>query len=459
MSQFNHQSDNSLNSQSAAFADCIANSKQIFELIDTILPLESCLRHQILPLKIHGNLLTVGMVEPDDKNALNFICPVATSFNYHLDFKTIDSQTHQLILSAYLKEPSSAPAGDRNQTIVDIQPDSNHRDRQKTYIDIQPDSNHRDHQKTYIDIQPDSSHRDHQKTFIDIQPNEQFSGNTADKSMTLTEMPEDFDFALNLAAQSKQEDVKQAADKSMTLTEMPSDFVSKKQSVDFHERPTMIVEDAPQINHISAEPKDVKLQDYQVDEYGVLEITAEPVIESKDFLDTLNSQFSYRELLVKVLDNDVDTLQLVRHSDRGRIICSKNNSLKSSLDRVAIPIFQTLIDEIKTLAQIPLATLTSNKKVAMERFHQQERIIFRLEFIPNQYGEEIIIHILRGNSLLAYEKQQIDKLSQQALNLAQKLEKTLKKMNLCFSSARPDNMRDLRLVQQKIDRHLKSLDK
>ena len=95
----------------------------------------------------------------------------------------------------------------------------------------------------------------------------------------------------------------------------------------------------------------------------------------------------------------------------------------------------------------------------MERFHQHERIIFRLEFIPNQYGEEIIIHILRGNSLLAYEKQQMDKLSQQALNLAQKLEKTLKKMNLCFSSTRLDNMRDLRLVQQKIDRHLESLDK
>ncbi len=462
MSQFNQQYDTPNNVQSAAFADCIANSKQIFKLINSILPLESCLRHQILPLELQGDRLTVGMLEPDDLTALNYICPIATSYGYHLDFKLIDSQTHQLMLSAYLKEPRPAPVGDRNQNIIDIEPNSQTRDRQKTVIDIEPNS------------QINNRHPglDSAATLIS-KPEENFARNPADKSMTLTEMPEDFDFALNLAAQTKKELEHQTADKSMTLTEIPKDFISKKQSVDFHERPTIIVKDAPelsaqgasiisgepQISNLIPETNKIKPQNYQFDNHRVLDITAEPVIESRDFLATLSPQLSCRELLTKVLDNNIDLLQLVTYSDRGSIVCSQDGLVKSSLDRVALPIFNILINEIKTLAQIPHTTLTKTKKVAMERFHQQERVLFRLEFSPHRHGEEVSIQILRGDLLMAYEQKQMDKMGEQALALAEKLEKTLKKMQLCFTSARLNNIRDLQMVQQQINRYLQLLDK
>ena len=122
-------------------------------------------------------------------------------------------------------------------------------------------------------------------------------------------------------------------------------------------------------------------------------------------------------------------------------------------------IFNVLINEIKTLAKIPLATLTKTKKVAMERSHKHERVLFRVEFSPSQHGEEIKIQVLRSDRLMAYEQAQMDKMSEQALVLAQKLEKTLKKMQLCFSSAHLNNLGDLQTVQQKIDTHLKLLGK
>ncbi len=456
MSQFNQQSDIPDNVSSAVFAECIANSKQIFQLINSILPLESCLRYQILPLDLQGDRLTVGMLEPDDRDALNFISPIATSFGYHLDFKSIDSETHQLIVSAYLKEPRSAPVGDRNQTIVDMQPESSIRDNQKTYLDIQPPSQirDRDNQKTYLDIQPPSqtnsphSKLDSAATLIAkpeeiAKAEEEFSANPPDKSRTLTEIPEDFDFALNLAIQTKNELEREAiVENTPELSSQKANLISRE----------------PRVSNLIPETNNVKPQNYQVDKFGTLDVTAEPVIESGDFLTTLSPQISFRELLAKVLDHDIDRLQLARYSDRGSIVCSQDGSVKSALDRIDLSLFNVLINEIKTLAKIPLTTLTKTKKIAMERFHQHQRVLFRLEFAPNEHGEEINIQILRGEGLTTYEQTQMDKMSEQALALAQKLEKTLKKMQLCFSSAHLNNLRDLQMVQQKIDTHLKLLD-
>ncbi len=477
MSQFNQQNNKPNNFPSEAFADCIANSKQIFLLINSILPLESCLRYQILPLALQSDHLTVGMLEPNDKNALNYICPIATSLGYHLDFKLIDSETHQLILSAYLKEPSPAAKSDRDQTIVDIQPNSGIKDYQKTVIDIQPNSGVKDYQKTVIDIQPNSEVKDYQKTVIDIQPNGRKQDYSVDKSMTLTEMPDDFDFALNFAVENKQEAIKNNEDKNvdkpMASTEKPPNFVPKQPSADFHERPTLLVENEPKLsipklNSVSekssitnsiSDINNVKPENNQVDNYGVLDIPAKPVIESQDFLVTLSPELSYRELLTKALDNDVERLHLVKYSDHGSICGSKNGSVVSSLDRVELTIFNVLLDAIKTLAQIPRSPLTKTKKVAMERLHQQKRVLFRLEFIPNSEGEEVIVLILRGDSLIAYEQQQMDKMGEQVLVTAQKLEKMLKKMQVCFTSARLKNIRDVQRLQQQIDKHLQLLDK
>lgn len=35
----------------ALFADCIANSKEIFQLIDKVFPVDSCRHYEVLPLK------------------------------------------------------------------------------------------------------------------------------------------------------------------------------------------------------------------------------------------------------------------------------------------------------------------------------------------------------------------------------------------------------------------------
>nr|MDJ0776205.1 pilus assembly protein PilB [Mastigocoleus sp. MO_167.B18] len=47
--------------------------KQLFSLIDRVISFEACLYHQILPLKLENNNLLLGIVNPEDREALDYV--------------------------------------------------------------------------------------------------------------------------------------------------------------------------------------------------------------------------------------------------------------------------------------------------------------------------------------------------------------------------------------------------
>lgn len=59
-------------SVSADAADEI-NRDQMFRLLDTILPLEACWYHQVLPLSVEGKYMKLGMVDLDDEEATSYV--------------------------------------------------------------------------------------------------------------------------------------------------------------------------------------------------------------------------------------------------------------------------------------------------------------------------------------------------------------------------------------------------
>lgn len=79
---------------------------QMFELIDSILPFEACLYHQVLPLKLMGSKLHLGMVDRSDNVAIDYFCRLMAYLNCSVVPEEISSQTHQMMLSAYLKQGS-----------------------------------------------------------------------------------------------------------------------------------------------------------------------------------------------------------------------------------------------------------------------------------------------------------------------------------------------------------------
>ncbi|MDJ0554583.1 MAG: hypothetical protein QNJ68_09120 [Microcoleaceae cyanobacterium MO_207.B10] len=78
------------------------DNPQVFALIDSILPFEACLYHQILPLSVEGSRVRLGVVDPQDSSALDYARRLLSYLNCSLVTEEISSETHKSTLSAYL---------------------------------------------------------------------------------------------------------------------------------------------------------------------------------------------------------------------------------------------------------------------------------------------------------------------------------------------------------------------
>ena len=488
MSQFNNRFNPSDNIQSAMFADCISNSKEIFKLIDSILPLESCLHYEVLPLKLEANHFTLGMLNPQNQDALNFIRSIANAFHYTLDIQLIDAQTHQLILEDYLKNPTPEKIRERDhhQTIVEpnfsseSSSQSSERPKSRRLSDSAPtiisqpeETPSKSNSKSSValpmplrDLPPDLDFlRD-----LSEQPEGTLPKSNIDASKTLVDFSSDFDLVRDLPNQPERRLPKSPVDVSMTLTEISQEFRQQGQSINLDEKPTVITDDPEksheseiifseaQISNLIRETEDSR-DHLEINDLSILKVQAESVPKSTDFLADLTWELSWQELLDKALNSQIDQLHLERYSNHGKITANKGEITQSSLEQIPLPLFCSAINQIKRMAQLSTSAVEKPSKVILEKFHQQERILLRLEFIPNSYGEKVIVQILRDKALKAYEQKQMDKISEQALSLAQQLEKTLRKIQVCFESAEFTNLRELQGVQNRINQQLKSLDK
>ncbi|MBD2439038.1 pilus assembly protein PilB [Nostoc sp. FACHB-110] len=79
-----------------------SNLQQVFELIESLLSFEACLYHQILPFQLEDNVLTLGMVHPQDSGALDYVNRILTYIHCTMVIQEIPTDSHRQLLSAYL---------------------------------------------------------------------------------------------------------------------------------------------------------------------------------------------------------------------------------------------------------------------------------------------------------------------------------------------------------------------
>lgn len=425
--------------KTATFAECLANSKEIFQLIDRVFPVDSCRHYEVLPLKLDGNNLVLGMLKPDKEESLRFVNSIVKVFNYNLEIQLIDLQTHQIILANY---PQNSP-----------QPaQSSQEDRHKTVIDSSFD--------------PGASVKGaNRRRIVDSAPTIISHSQTPSSkpNLELSDLPSDLDFLrdLDLNPKPKEKVARAKSDSNATLFEIPPEFMNRNPAHNSDEKATIIGGNPADLLAREAASEDA----VSLGEAKISQLIAETLgnasleLETSDFLPELSSQLSWQKLLERAFDRQSDYLTLTRHSDRGAIVAEQNNEIQSALERVELPIFCSLLDEIKRMARLPQNTANHPKKVVLERFYDEERILLRLEFTTKEELEEVGIQILRGRTLEAYEQQQMDRVSDRALQLAKELEKTLRRIQACFDSAQMTNLTELQTVHSRINHQLRLLDK
>ena len=438
---------NSGNFKSANFADCLANSKEIFQLIDQVFPLDSCRHYEVLPLKLDGSNLVLGMLNPNNEESKKFANSIAKVFKYELEVQLIDLQTHQIILANY---PQNSP-----------QSHTQEQDQHKTVIDTSFNPN--------APLKGVTRRRAIDSAPTIISADAAIPVNEPDDS---PDLPPDLDFLkdLELTPKAKEKPATAKPDATATLFEIPPEFMNQKPANNQDDKATIIAGNPAELlaQENSQDDPEIAIGEAQISQLIAETLgntppeIVEPEIaepETTDFLPLLAAQLSWQKLLEKAFQHQSDYLKLTRYSDRGAIVAELEQTIQSSLDQVPLPIFCSLIDEIKRMARLPQNTASHPKKVVLERFYEQERILLRLEFSTQPKIEEVGIQILRGRALEIYEQQQMDRVGEQALQLAKQLEKTLRRIQACFDSAELTNLTELQTVHSRINHQLRLLDK
>lgn len=80
----------------------------MFWLIDNVVSLEACVYHQVLPLTLADDILRLGMVNPEDTEAKEYVSRIVAHMNCSLVPQPIGLNTHRAMLSAYLKHQETA---------------------------------------------------------------------------------------------------------------------------------------------------------------------------------------------------------------------------------------------------------------------------------------------------------------------------------------------------------------
>ncbi|MEP0817905.1 MULTISPECIES: hypothetical protein [Trichocoleus] len=399
----NHPSLSSTQSDGMAWLD----SAQMFQLIDSLLPFEACLYHQVLPLSVEGSRMNLGMVNLEDTAALDYVRRILAYINCSLVPRSISSETHQKMLSAYLSHADQQKQKSQKAAPRLAQPST-------------PSS-------TSKPRPTDPSERNNQPTLVVDSP----------ERLDIPGLKTDETEFMAPAATSPSPS-KPASTKPVANSTKPS--------------PASEISAPPEVPPTSAVPA-----------LPVLDVHPQHLSSSIEVLTALPPKNLLDELLGRVLVGGIGRLYFERQQHQGRILWSQNGVLQSVLENLPAAVFQGVINELKRLTNLPMIPVEKPRQEEVERLYQQSRLLLRFRVMPGTYGEEATLQVLRGAALKFYQQQQLANLSRDALGIAQQLQRKLDEIrdrtqtDLSLNGTPLDALPALNQLLQSVDQQLKNL--
>jgi len=343
------------------------DTEQAFRLVDSILPFEACLYHQILPLSLEGSRLKLGMVDTDDTTALDYVRRILAYMNCSLVPQSIASDIHYAALSAYLQ-----------------------------YADTQ---------KKAVSVSPQPVARRIAKKLAE-QSVKRFSEGKALGD------PED--------ATSHEVSTKSAYEYPTLMIDSPTTLPSVAIAADLT---TQTIVDATQVvaqvTETSVQKSSTPISTQTLPR---LEIHPAHLSDPPEALAALSPKELLQELLARILDWGIGRLYLERQSQQGRILWSQNGAVQAVINGLELQKFEEVIRELKILTESPMEVVQKTRQVEAERLYQNNRLLLRLRLIPGKHGEEATLQVLRGAALKFYKQQQLVSMGQEAMGFAHQLQ-------------------------------------
>lgn len=382
------------------------DTQQVFRLVDSILPFEACLYHQVLPLSLEGSRLKLGMVNLDDSAALDYVRRILAYMNCSLVPQALAMDAHHAALSAYLsytgshKQPTNSPKAAVRGIAQRIE--------------------QRLAQETAKNSSLEGSSA--------VSRNENQPGGDQNSNPTfLVDSPEDLNFQdLDVkipqappVVVSPHPTVSDAVDAPSiaptTTPARPPAYGAPPQETLILPADSVVADAAP----IAHQPEIPSTSNA----LPILTVEPKHLSEPVEVLAALPPPALLVELLGRLLIGGIGRLYFERQPQQGRILWSQNGVLQSALEALPLATIQSVINELKLLAQLPLIPVQKPKQVEIERLYQKHRLLLRIRVMPGKHGEEATVQVLRGAALRFYQQQQLASLSRDALTTAQELQR------------------------------------
>jgi len=386
------------------------DTETVFRLIDSILPFEACLYHQVIPLSLEGSRLKLGMVNLEDTSAIDYVRRILAYMNCSLVPQTLSLEAHHTILSTYLSYSSHQKAPERRPSQNSVA---------KPTVNSTP-------------AEPEKAQEPG-----DRPPPSPSSPDRHTAPTLLVDSPEEL---LREEAQLESVHRPMGAQTSETDTFSDSELVNQTNP------PAITLEIDDDIPTQTLSPPNPQQYRAALAKAGTAATTAAldfpPLISSLPVLEIYPRHLTdpvsalvdlppdalLTELLGRVLVGGIGRLHLQRQPSQGRILWSQNGVPQSTLDGVSIETFQAIIDALKSLTRLPHVPVQKPKQAEIERLYQRQRLLLRLRIMPGTHGEEATLQVLRGVALKFYQQQQLTILSRDALSIAQDLQQKISEL-------------------------------
>ncbi|MGA7933465.1 MAG: hypothetical protein WCA35_07950 [Kovacikia sp.] len=393
-------------------------AEQAFRLIDSILPFEACLYHQILPLALEGSRLRLGMVNLEDATALDYVRRILSYMNCSLVPQTIASDIHHAALSAYLNHTVTQKKAGNSQSQASIK-------RIEPAKEVAKNGEAEDGLPLGSPASGDANRQvaNDGEAEEPLPPSQPYSSafDRSNQPTLLVDSPEE------LNVQDLQVTNSATPLAGLSSTSVPDSSTNQiPTSHNGHHQISFPEQASQQATFILKSDIPSPIAPPQVPPVGdvlpALEVTAKHLSEPIEVLATLPPAELLQEVMGRVLLGGIGRLYLERQPQQGRILWSQNGVLQSVLEGLPVEILQGVIDEFKVLTHLPLIPVQKPKQVEIERLYQKNRLLLRLRVMPGTHGEEATVQVLRGAALKFYQQQQLANLSRDALNMAQELQ-------------------------------------
>lgn len=396
------------------------DTEQIFRLLDSVLYFEACLYHQVLPLALAESRLNLGMVNPEDTGALDYVSRILSYMNCSLLPQPIAADTHRAMLSAYLNyRGTSKPAAELVHTpLASAKPllAADHAAKKATAKRHGETvrANQNDQPTLILDDTATLHIRSADQKVAATAKHlgkETAKANQNDRPTLILADTE----VLHSRSANQGNSQKPLLPKQSTTPSAPQEPLG---SNSIAESNTQVAQTLPPL----AVPPPYSY-------LPVLEVEAAYLSNAVEELATLPPKKLLQELLGRVLVEGIGRLYFERQFPNfGRILWSQNGVLQSVLEELPLPVFEEVLNELKELTHQPLSPVQEPKQAEIECLYEQNRLLLRLSLMPGAAGEEATLQVLRGAALKFYQQRQLAHLSRDALGMAQQLQRKLNEL-------------------------------